>query len=340
MKFKYLLFFAATLCLRLNAQYTITSTMNPVPGDVESYKDLNPTGLIHGSSGTGQTWNYSAISISTVATTPSTYVAISSVPNNFLFPGATIGSDNGSSTFLVYSNTASKIEYMGSATATASNCILFSNPLKYYSLPFTYGTVSPDNFALSTTGFTVSGTFTTTGDGAGTLILPSGTYNNVLKLKFVVYETVNNGSSVSTYTVIESRYLSAASKFPLLTIDTQTTVTTSTTTTSSTLTTGQINANFVTGIKEAINQLSPLTIYPNPSSNGITTIHFSLQKNENCQLEVYNSIGQNVKTISFGEQTLGTITKSIDLSDLENGLYILKLKTGTNEQSSRITISR
>ena len=340
MKKIYAILFILSAFGNTKAQYTLTSASNPVPGDVEAYKILNPTGLFHGSPGTSQTWNYSAISISTVATTPSTYVAISSVPNNFLFPGATIGADNGFGSYGVYSNNATKNEYMGYATTTVSNCILFSNPIKYYSLPFTYGSVNPDNFAFSMTGFTVSGTFTTTGDGTGTLILPSGTHNNVLKQKYVVYETSNSGTSVDTYTIIESRYYSALSKFPLLVIDTQTQVTTSGTTTVTYNTSGQLNVNVATSITETELQRNGFTIYPNPSSNGLINLNIELGTEQLCELSVFNALGQQVKLFNLGTVPLGIQNKNIDLSELESGIYYLKLKAGSNEQSRRLTITK
>lgn len=322
------------------AQYTITSASNPVVGDVEYYNQLDSVGLFHGSSGTGQTWNYTSVSISTLATLPTTYVATSSIPNNFLFPGATIGTNDGFGSYNVYSNNATKIEILGFAAASASNCLLYSNPIKLYSLPFTYGTVSPDNFAFSATGYTVTGTFTNTGDGTGTLQLPSGTFPNVLKQKIVLYETVNYGSGVDTYTLIESRYYSATSKFPLLVVDTQTATTVSGTTTTSYYKGGQINGALVTGITEQNKEFTDFTIFPNPNSNGNVNLVFSLQANEDCELIVFNSLGQNVKTITYSSLSAGIINKNIDLSELESGIYYLKLRAGKEEQAKRLTITK
>lgn len=323
-----------------NAQYTITSAANPVPGDVESYKNLDTTGLKHGTSGTGQTWNYSSVIISTVATTPSTYVAMSSVPNSFMFPGATIASGDGTGYYSVYSNNATKIEIMGQAAPTVSGSILYSNPIKLYSLPFSYGTSSPDNFAFSGPGYTVTGTFTTTGDGTGTLILPTGTYPNVLKQKLIVYESITSGTTVATYTVIESRYCSAISKFPLLTIDTQTGTTVSGTTTTTYNKSGQINGALVTGINETNIKPAEFSIYPNPNNSGIVNLLFSNTNTDVCDITVFNTLGQNVKVISFNGLSVGIINKSIDLSELESGIYYIKLKSGKEEQTQRLTITR
>lgn len=338
MKKYYTLILFSVLCFSGNAQYTITSASNPVPGDVESYTLLDTIGLKHGTSGTGQTWNYSSTIISTVATTPSTYVAMSSVPNSFMFPGATIASGDGSGYYSVFSNNATKIEIIGQAAPTVTGSILYSNPIKLYSLPFSYGTASPDNFAFSGPGYTITGTFTTTGDGIGTLILPTGTYPNVLKQKLVVYESITSGTTTATYTVVESRYSSATSKFPLLTIDTQTGTTVSGTTTTTYDKSGQINGALITGINEPNIKLSEFSIYPNPNSNGIVNMVFTNSDADVCEITVFNALGQSVKTISFNSLSAGLINKCIDLSELESGIYYIHLKAGKEEHTQRLTI--
>ncbi len=79
--------------------------------------------------------------------------------------------------------------------------------------------------------------------------------------------------------------------------------------------------NSFVGINEMQNENMQVSIYPNPS-NGIFTI--TSNKIEKTKIEIYNSIGE---CILNRELTKGT--DDINLSDLPNGIYSIKL-TGEN----------
>lgn len=338
MKKYYAIFLIFTFVLASKAQYTITSADNPVVGDVEYYKLLDSTGIFHGNSGTGQLWNFSGINVSTVSIGSYTYSSLSSVPNNFMFPGATIASWCGSGNHMVYSNNSSKIELVGSANISPANCSVYSNPIKYFTLPFSYGSVNLDTFALSTIGYSFNGTLLTTGDGTGTLQLPTGVYLNVLKINLLTYQKTTSINSVSNYTIAESRYYSSFSKFPLLKIVTQTTTIVSGTTTTYYNKYGEINNSLTTNISERNNESVGFTIYPNPNSNGIVNMLFTNSDANVCDVSVFNALGQSVKTISFNGLSAGLTNKIIDLSELESGIYYIHLKAGKEEHTQRLTI--
>ncbi len=320
----------------IKAQHTITAASNPVAGDIESSTYLNKSGLFHGGSGTSQTWNYSGVTTNTlIGTPPSTYIAMSSVPNNFMFPGATIATDDGSGYYTVLSNNSTKFEYAGLAAASASNCILYSNPLKMYSIPFSYGTVSPDTYAYTMPGYTVSGTFTTTGDGTGTLQLPSGNFSNVLKMKFLVYQNVISTTGTDDYTISISRYYSSLSKFPLLEVQTNTaSITSGTNIVVNYDTSGTINALLPTSISgEDIT--NSFVVFPNPVING--EFNLSIQMKGELTVDIYNTLGQIVKTVTFGEHNAIEV-KKIDVTDLTSGIYYLHLNNKKATKTRKIII--
>lgn len=66
-----------------------------------------------------------------------------------------------------------------------------------------------------------------------------------------------------------------------------------------------------------------LTIYPNPASDHIN-IYFSNVNSESVNIELYNCTGQLIKTIrqNFNNQTI-----NYDCSQLNNGIYIIRLTT-------------
>jgi hypothetical protein len=322
------------ICLffQIKAQHTLTAAFNPVAGDVDNSSSLDTTGLFLGSSGLSQTWNYTGVTITPFTAASFTYVPMSSVPNNFMFPGGTIASDDGAGNYLVFSNTSAKIEEMGQANATASNCVLYTDPIKYYSVPFSFGSSSFDTFSISVpSSYTVTGNVTTTGDATGVLQLPSGNYSNVLKLKFDVIENVSAPSYFATYTVTESRYYSPLSKFPLLVVTYQTYTSTAGPGFNKS---GQINSLLATSITNHTAE-GDITFFPNPVTNGELTIR-DPKTQVNCA-SINNLLGQNIKTNYFDNRNISD-NKKIDLSDLPKGIYYLQLSGKEISQTKKIII--
>ncbi|MBI2723395.1 MAG: hypothetical protein HYX39_14575 [Bacteroidetes bacterium] len=212
---KFLLSIGLVSAFAANAQYTITSASNPVAGDMESTIATNTAGLTLPASGSGQVWNYSTVTTGTNSANTTTYVAISSVPNANLFAGSTLGGTSNGTNYDVYQLSGTVRNYLGTAVATASDCEVWSNPATIITLPFTFGSTSNDNFALTNSQYTLTGNIANSGDGKGTLTLPSGTFNNVLKVSSVITETATGTGFVITVKVIQHQFFSAASKFPL-----------------------------------------------------------------------------------------------------------------------------
>ncbi|MGB1268959.1 MAG: DUF4832 domain-containing protein [Flavobacteriaceae bacterium] len=74
-------------------------------------------------------------------------------------------------------------------------------------------------------------------------------------------------------------------------------------------------------------------VYPNPATD---SIKIDLNNIANYSISLYNVIGQHVKTNTILETTNSL---SLDVNHLENGVYILKIDTGTSTISKRIIIN-
>ncbi|MEW6482464.1 MAG: T9SS type A sorting domain-containing protein, partial [bacterium] len=80
-----------------------------------------------------------------------------------------------------------------------------------------------------------------------------------------------------------------------------------------------------------------LQSYPNPAKDACY-IPFKLSKDSNVSLEIYNILGQKVKTIELGNKPKGSYTQKnraifFDLKNnagqnLSSGLYFYKIKAG------------
>jgi hypothetical protein len=78
--------------------------------------------------------------------------------------------------------------------------------------------------------------------------------------------------------------------------------------------------------------------FPNPCRD-ITHLDMNLTQPANVRLEISNLIGQKVKTIQYGSFTNGKHKLTIDVSDLDSGIYIYTLTTGTDAASGKMVVN-
>jgi len=106
--------------------------------------------------------------------------------------------------------------------------------------------------------------------------------------------------------------------------------------------------NMPTGIYEPFAELpTGYTLsqnYPNPF-NPTTTIRFSLPTAEDITLEVFNLLGQKVKTLRIGQHSAGTHTLEWDATnesgqDVASGVYLYRLVTDSFTQSRKMILLR
>ncbi len=77
--------------------------------------------------------------------------------------------------------------------------------------------------------------------------------------------------------------------------------------------------------------------YPNPF-NPATTIRFSLPEAGNVKLILYNILGQEIKTLINEFKESGVHSINFNASDLNSGLYIYKLESGSFTQTRKMTL--
>lgn len=72
--------------------------------------------------------------------------------------------------------------------------------------------------------------------------------------------------------------------------------------------------------------LANLSLLPNPANEEIT-LQYILLNNEFVEIDLLNHLGQKIKNIQSGNQISGVKQIHIDLSNLENGNYFIKMNT-------------
>jgi len=97
-----------------------------------------------------------------------------------------------------------------------------------------------------------------------------------------------------------------------------------------------------TGVKKENSVVKSFALsqnYPNPF-NPTTKISFSVPKDGNVSLKVYNMLGQEVATLVNKDLSAGTYTANFDASKLSSGAYIYELKSNSQSISKKMLLMK
>lgn len=78
-----------------------------------------------------------------------------------------------------------------------------------------------------------------------------------------------------------------------------------------------------------------LTVYPMPVSD-YATIYFDLDVASEVEIDVYSVIGQKVASVAQGKYTVGSHDLNWNTSELESGIYIIRMNAGGTVNSIKI----
>ena len=315
----------------LQAQPTITAaSFTPQPG--ENF-------LVHlfpyqaaGIGGAGLTWDFSGVAAS--GTANMNHVDPASTPSAASFPDATVSISQGGA-YSYFEGNSGGWYYDG--VVASGNLIPYSDAEKLMDFPFTYTDTYSDNFgATFTAGVTItrSGTVNVTADAYGTLMLPYGTINNVIRVK--VIESYTDSYTVTvpvtlTYAATNYYWYKADTHYPVLSI--------SSLDQDGTLYQGAtyLDQAHISAVEENIANAINLNIFPNPSSN-ISTVSFDLVQSEKVMLSIYNSVGELVEVIEQNQLGAGNHRYTINTANYAAGLYTLKVLVGDKAGMKKISV--
>jgi len=98
------------------------------------------------------------------------------------------------------------------------------------------------------------------------------------------------------------------------------------------------NVNTVVSVSE-INVASEVKLYPNPASDN-ATLSYTLTGQSEIRMELVNMLGERVINQYVGNQSAGTYTHQLDLSNVASGLYLMNLSIDGVNSTMRITVSK
>jgi len=301
--------------------FTLTQAANePAIGDTSRTYLIDTTaqGNINASTGGPNiTWNLTALNAMGGAATTA-WLDPTSVPSATAYSGCTIVSKQGSlySYYKAVSSPSTQLEFMG-VTSSSLNMNL-SNTAIYQRYPFAFTYYVTDtysgNFTFSLSG-TASGGGTVVADGTGTLILPSGTYNDVLKIRSSQSTTLTAFPISGTIKQTVYSFYHASQKYPLLSVNYQT-ITVAGSPTVTAIVNGNAN-NFTVGLKELKADEISLILYPNPATQALNIqIQSPVQP---VSMKILDQVGREIYSGEFSAKT--------DISKWSAGMYYVEIRT-------------
>jgi choice-of-anchor B domain-containing protein len=95
----------------------------------------------------------------------------------------------------------------------------------------------------------------------------------------------------------------------------------------------------ISGLNDEANPAgNNLSIFPNPVS-GNTTLHYSIEKNEQVEILLYTSQGKLLKSFDEGMKRKGDYTLILSTKEFSKGIYMVKLTTEGETKTKRLIIS-
>lgn len=304
------------------AQPSLTKVFDYKIGDNIKYLDCDTSArLNYVDTGTGKTWQFSGLSVVDSASISIAQTSAGSYGNQFSNASYVMQYSDGSE---IYIQSTAKAAYTVGASKSGQ-LVSYPNAMLCAGNPFSYKDVQCDTF---TTAGTVSnlhlsgiGYTTMTGEASGTLVLPNGTYTDVLKIKTVTteFDTLTNlpAPNVITTTEVSYSWYDAAHPAALLTIDSVNL--TSPFQDYQTKNIAYLQAFKSTGIAEMQQLQNTMACYLD--NNGLV-LYANMVQGHKYSLKLFNSMGQLVMQDNFIAVANG---HSFSCPDLQNGMYIAVL---------------
>lgn len=331
-------------------QFVITSSYLPVIGDTLRTSEVDTTELTPGESGINRVWNFSYINILPGTPFEEVYLVPFLTPYASQFPNANLASKNNNpnSDYHYYQNTTEDWNMIGYATTGFMKW--FTTPSCRFHYPVSYGTQF--NSTYHAYNYSGQATIYTTGfktfnvDGHGTIILPTVTYNNVMRVKVIdeSYDTIKVGGVVTStkHTIITNYWwFTMGYKFPVFDL-------------------GFVESNVMNGFKFAsvplknvpvyINQISSkipancdlFQNYPNPF-NPTTNIKFQITSSGFVTFKVYDILSKEIATLVNEILQAGTYEIQFSINrftgnQISSGVYLYRLETDNFSLTKKMLI--
>jgi len=310
----------------LGQAQTIQGSSFPAIGSVHTLTLADTSGVLPGNGGMGVTWNFAEL-INSGATQLDSFLLPSATPYGATFPAADIAVHEiypGTNYYVYYHNSGSAYQRIGNVQP---DVVIYYDPANEFPYPVSFDNSFSDTYYASynqTTGGNLVhmwGVASETADGTGTIILPTGSYSNVLRVSGSrdEHDTIFGTPNIMVHLVVN--YVSWYQPdlyYPLIQISTSDFIPNI----GSPLHSKKVGyrAGTSTGIVDQTYPGQMMTVSPNPSPTGIFQFRFNDKSEQVCQLEIMDLTGQIIYSASGNMY-------GVNLSDKKDGIYFYQMQT-------------
>jgi hypothetical protein len=317
--------------LLVEAQPVLTAA-NCVGVPNESFTYMSATYQPVGAGGSNVTWDFSSLQPQDMTLlsfdSPSAGSQAAQFPEATLLRRISTGQEN----YFVHSNDSLAVS---GVLTTTGHVVDYSDAQVMLRFPFSFDSTFIDSFRadyISGISGTRTGVDTVVADGFGTLKLPGGLFNNVLRVKVIShYNDTISQQPVLTFNDERYFFYQPGTHSYLMNIN-NTVVTAGSTVVSTVQTLNYLN--FSMDIEDQKATAATLTIYPSPARGG-ASISFPAVSAAGAGLTVINAAGAIVKQVPV---TRGDSEVHLDCSELPAGLYLVLLQDGEHRLTGRLMV--
>ena len=309
---------------------TVTSYAQPTLTDVNTNPQIGDKVILHisnytspGTGGTNQNWNFSSL--------PSNAVDTQFVDNSSnsaysaSFPNATYYMYSSSSTDEGFYNSNSSVQQIVGLYSAGTGTSPYTDPQDALRFPFQYQNTFADSFSTYfTSGVTIyrNGEAVVTADGYGSVTLPYGTLNGVLRVETIQDYTDSSSFSTTVGKTTSYHWYKPGVRYPVLMLATLQYGT-------NTVQQCWYLDQSVVGINNNDASENPhVNIYPNPAQNSLQ-LQFKLPSTSDVSLSIFDARGKVVLHEDYGKIPGGQNKLTANIESLQTGMYFLKIKTET-----------
>lgn len=337
MKKLFTLLTLALVYISSQAQWSFSSGDFPAVGETQDYTSADTVGFNPGPSGSGQSWNFSALN--NLNSTTWRMVTPSTAPQGANYPAATHAWVNSANDYRFYKVNTDTVYLLGEKSIASTNCHYLDSGA-VMAFPFSFGnSISDSMIGQYADGFisqvTRKGEVSVEYDGSGTLTTPLANYTNVARIhrQFSHNDSSWTGAANAILFIDEYEWYVQGTHFPVMYYKDQTLVLNGG---NPQITRTVLYAGTHVGVDGSQHNALQASLFPNPS-NGNSAIRFTLPQAEQVAVSVYNIAGSRVSqtTGSYGQ---GSHEIALNMDQMPKGIYMVHIQAGTEQTTQKLVV--
>lgn len=216
---------------------------------------------------------------------------------------------------------------------------LLKFPMNYQDIFFSTGTrhVSTVVDGIPAQSYDIDFNTNRTVDAYGTLIMPDGREESVLRMRVESETTTYFGGFPQLQTSVSYQFYSPSGSFLALNLVNQNAPDTGMVEVSEITWHYGSNSTYLEENEKLANDYYLAQNYPNPF-NPTTTIQYSIPKTSYVTLKVYDILGKEVETLVDKEINPGVYNSRFDGTKLSSGIYFYTLKSGSYTETKKFML--